>query len=144
MQEIERRFTQLKTLENRLQIVHGEENLTEKDADVVISTVMLSIVEDAAPLSGKVYYWLYPFYEGNFLQLVAALGASGVMEKQKDTQASRLAFYKFFRTVPIAVRLKLGERLNQPELAKEAAAIQAKITKRKMDVQTYMKKYHSN
>jgi hypothetical protein len=92
------------------------------------------IRREAERLPGKVYYWLYPFYRGDFLQLVAALGACGAMDQQRDDEESRLAFYEFFRSVPLEDRLELGQRLGAPRLARESAEIQQKIEERKTGI----------
>lgn len=141
---IEERYTRLLNFESKFEDPPTGFEFSEEDLDAVRSAVYDSIRYDAQELTDKMYYWLYPFYDGNFLRLVAALGACGIMHKQQDNQASRMAFYKFFRSVPLEERLKLGEKLNQPDLAEQAARIEAKLTKRKSMLKAYMEKYHSN
>lgn len=146
LQRIERRFTQLQEFENK----HKEElenDSSQFSADDIFTAkkaLLESIKAEAENLPGKVYYWLYPFYEGNFLQLVAALGSCGVMDKQKDDPESRSAFYRFFRTVPMKERLMLGQKLEQPELTEQAIRIQRKIQAKRAAVRTHINKHHSN
>ena len=142
---IESRFQKLKRFESRYPA--SEANLhgfDEEDIILAKEALLESIKSDVASIPGKVYYWLYPFYGGNFLHLVAALGACGAMEKQRDDERSRNAFYQFFKTVPIDERLQLGERLNQPELTEQAKRIQARIQAKRKTVQDFMDKNHAN
>lgn len=145
LRRIEERFQKLKRFEARYPAsevdTHG---FNEEDILLAKEALLESIKSDASNIPGKVYYWLYPFYPGNFLHLVAALGSCGAMEKQKDDENSRNAFYQFFKTVPIDERLQLGERLNQPELTEQAKRIQAKIQAKKSSVQSYMDQNHAN
>ncbi|MEL6589873.1 MAG: hypothetical protein AAFQ68_07335, partial [Bacteroidota bacterium] len=82
--------------------------------------------------------------KGNFLTLVAALGSVGAMDKQKDDDESRAAFYHFFRSVPMEERLLLGERLDHPELTAQAMRIQSKIQARKDKVTDFVNKNFAN
>ena len=77
-------------------------------------------------------------------RLVAALGSSGMMDRQKDDPESRNAFYQFFRTVPLNIRLGLGQKLNHPELTEQALRIQAKIKAKKALVKSHLDKNFSN
>lgn len=120
---------------------HG---LTTDDIIDTRAAILQAMAEEANGINGKVYYWLYPFYEGNFLQLVAALGACNYMEKQKDDDESRRAFYRFFRTVPIEERLKLGDRLEEPELTDQAFRLQEKIKARKAQIKFKLDTMNSN
>lgn len=121
--------------------IHG---LSSEDIQDAKEVILEEIRMDAASIPGRIYYWLYPFYEGNFLKLVAALGACNMMESQKDDVHTQKAFYRFFRTVPMAERLKLGDRLNQPELTEKAMRIQEKIKARKAQIKIRLDKLHSN
>lgn len=142
---IEQRFSRLQNFERRYPAnqthLHG---FSEEDLEHAKEALLESIRSDAAILPGKVFYWLYPFYSGNFLQLVAALGSSGMMDKQKDDPETRNAFYQFFKTVPLDIRLGLGEKLNQPELTQQARRIQAKIQAKKSLVKSHLDKNFSN
>ncbi|GAB4417633.1 MAG: hypothetical protein OHK0039_28260 [Bacteroidia bacterium] len=102
------------------------------------------LLADAHALPGQVYYWMYPFYEGDFLRLVAALGYCGAMQPQQDDPASRLAFYALFRTVPMDVRLRLGECLQHPGLIAQADAIRDKIDLRRETLKSHLDKHFAN
>ncbi|MCI4668758.1 MAG: hypothetical protein MRZ79_11530 [Bacteroidia bacterium] len=121
--------------------IHG---LTEEDIVETRASILEVMAKDANKITGRIYYWLYPFYEGNFLKLVAALGACNSMEKQEDDDESRKAFYRFFRTVPVEERLKIGDRLNDPGLTQQAIKIQDKIKTRKAQIKIKLDKFHSN
>ena len=142
---IEHRFSRLQSFERRYPAnqthLHG---FSPDDITHAKEALLESIRSEAATLPGKVYYWLYPFYEGNFLQLVAALGSCGMMDKQTDDPESRNAFYQFFRTVPLNIRLGLGKKLNHPELTEQALRIQAKINAKKALVKSHLDKNFSN
>ena len=146
LRRIERRFTQLQSFEKKYKegLEEDSPHFSEEDILTAKNALLESIKSEAESLPGKVYYWLFPFYEGNFLQLVAALGSCGVMDKQKDDPESRSAFYKFFRTVPMKERLLLGQKLKQPELTEQAIRIQKKIQARRTAVRSHMNKHHSN
>ncbi|WNJ19963.1 hypothetical protein [Pontibacter sp. G13] len=145
LQRIEERYAKLLRFEQKYPQgqahVHG---FTSEDLMEARNAMLSSIKVEARSLNGKIYYWLYPFYRGNFLKLVAALGSCGLMDKQKDDPESRNAFYKFFKTVPMEEKLHLGKRLNQPELTEKAMAIQQKIQQKKRAVKDHMDKYHGN
>ena len=145
LQRIEARFARLRRFEAKYPVnathIHG---FTEADIQHAREALLASLKADAQAVSIKMYYWLYPFYPGDFMCLVAAMGAVGVMEKQKDDEASRKAFYNFFRTVPMEERLQLGARLNNPELTEQAAAIQAKIKSKRSAVKNHMDSFHAN
>ena len=142
--EIESRFERLQKFESRYLSSQEEHGYQSRDVEAARDAIMESIRAEAAHINGKVYYWLYPFYRGNFLKLVAALGACGLMEKQKDDEISRTAFYSFFRTVPFEERLQLGERLNQPELTEQAHRIRNKIKAKRSAVQDFLNQNHAN
>lgn len=145
LQKIERSYSQLveflKDYTPSESHIHG---LTMDDILDTRAAILAAMADEARSISGKVYYWLYPFYEGNFLALVAALGACNYMEKQKDDEESKRAFYHFFRTVPVEERLKLGDRLGDPQLTDEAFQIQKKIKARKTQIKHKLDKLHSN
>ncbi|MEM7370913.1 MAG: hypothetical protein AAF587_20025 [Bacteroidota bacterium] len=142
---IEQRFSRLQSFQKRYPAdqthLHG---FSPEDISHAKEALLESIRTDALLLPGKVYYWLYPFYSGNFLQLVAALGRSGMMDKQKDNPESRNAFYQFFKTVPLDIRLGLGQKLNHPELTQQALRIQAKIKAKKALVKSHLDENFSN
>jgi len=146
LQRIEKRFTQLQSFEKKYTAELDDEDSPFSEEDILTAKKALleSIRAEAERLPGKVYYWLFPFYEGNFLQLVAALGSCGVMDKQKDDPESRSAFYKFFRTVPMKERLLLGQKLKHPELTEQAIRIQKKIQAKKNAVRSHINKHHAN
>lgn len=145
LKRIERRFTKLQNFERRYKSVNAEvHGFSQNDLDETKEIILESIRDEAAMIPGKVYYWLYPFYSGNFLQLVAALGHCGMMERQKDDAESRNAFYQFFKTVPIDERLQLGERLNHPELTDQAIKIQKKIKARKDALRSHLNEHFAN
>ncbi|MEO1450447.1 MAG: hypothetical protein AAFV07_13030 [Bacteroidota bacterium] len=145
LQRIEARFARLRRFEAKYPPnaghIHG---FTEEDIQHAKEALMTSLQADAEAVSIKMYYWLYPFYPGDFMCLVAAMGAAGAMEKQQDDPASRKAFYNFFRTVPMEERLQLGARLNNPELSEQAARIQAKIKAKRSEVKGHMDTFHAN
>lgn len=142
---IEARYSRLQELEQAAR-QHGY----GADADLIFdwtdarNILLEGIRREAERLPGKIYYWLYPFYRGDFLQLVAALGACGAMEQQRDDDESRLAFYEFFRSVPLEERLELGQRLGAPHLAREAADIQQKIQQRKTGIKLIIDQHFGN
>ncbi|MDX1905796.1 MAG: hypothetical protein SF053_02090 [Bacteroidia bacterium] len=103
-----------------------------------------AIRTEAARIPGKLYYWMYPFYSGDFLRLVAALGCAGAMERQEDTADSRAAFYSFFKTVPLQTRLKLGQRLNHPELTARAQQIEDKLRERRDTIKQTLDAMYAN
>ena len=145
LKRIERRFSQLQRFEKKYQALgFPDEEFSEQDLQDAKAALLESIKADAMHVKGKVYYWLYPFYTGNFLQLVAALGSCGMMEKQKDDPQSRNAFYAFFKTVPLQERLELGKRLNHPELTEQATKIQKKIQAKKDALKKHMNQHHAN
>lgn len=146
LQRIEKRFTQLQSFEKKYiaDLEEDSPHFSEEDIQTAKKALLESIRVEAQRLPGKVYYWLFPFYEGNFLQLVAALGSCGVMDKQKDDPESRSAFYTFFRTVPMAERLLLGKKLKHPELTEQAIKIQKKIQAKRNAVRTHINKHHAN
>lgn len=145
LQRIERRFAKLQVFERSYYKLNPESScIGPEDMKETREVILDSIRAEAETVEGKIYYWLYPFYSGNFLQLVAALGNCGMMETQKDDAESRNAFYNFFRTVPIEERLQLGERLNHPELTQQSIRIQEKIQARKESLQTHINRYHAN
>ncbi|MEO0468126.1 MAG: hypothetical protein AAF206_00795 [Bacteroidota bacterium] len=143
--EIERRFDRLQNFERRYapdqEAVHG---FSVADIATAREAMLESIRSEAEAIPGKVYYWLYPFYSGNFLRLVAALGMCGAMDRQKDDEESRQAFYRFFKTVPMDERMQLGERLNHPELTEQAKKIQKKLTAKRKAVKNFMDLNHGN
>ncbi len=141
--EIENRFDRLQKFEEKYlnSQAHGYQS---DEAETARAAILESIKAEAQSLPGKVYYWLYPFYKGNFLKLVAALGACGAMEKQKDDEASRAAFYSFFKTVPFDERLQLGERLNNPELTEQAHRIKNKIIAKRSAVKDFLNSNYGN
>ncbi len=123
------------------QEVHG---LDEADLKYTREAVLEEMKKLAKELPGRVYYWLFPFYKGDFMKLVSALGACGAMGKQRDDPESRRTFYRFFRTVPVEERLKIGERLNQPELTAQSKEIQDKIKVRKTKIKLQLDQLHAN
>ncbi|MEM7658285.1 MAG: hypothetical protein AAF399_19320 [Bacteroidota bacterium] len=143
--QIEARFSRLKRFEARTteenQELHG---FTSDDIEIASQALKESINADISRLPGKVYYWIFPFYPGNFLQLVAALGSANAMDRQRNDPQSRQAFYQFFRTVPMEIRLGLGEKLNHPELSAQAKVIQKKIHAKKNKVKSYMDDHFGN
>lgn len=145
LQEIEGRFERLQKFESRYPESMAEElGLTPEDIRSARAALFESLKAEASLINGKVYYWLYPFYKGNFLTLVAALGSIGAMDKQKDDDESRAAFYRFFRSVPMEERLLLGERLDHPELTAQAKRIQTKIHNRRKNVESFVNKNFAN
>lgn len=145
LQQIEDRFARLQAFEQTFETYGlNEFGLSDMDLRDTREMILERIRVDACQIPGKVYYWLYPFYKGDFLRLVAALGASGAMEKQKDDDESRQAFYRFFRSIPIQERLQLGKRLNHPRLAQEAEVIQQKISDRRSTVKQLLDTQFSN
>lgn len=142
---IEQRFARLQSFQQRYPAdqthIHG---FSPEDITHAIEALLESMRSEALILPGKVYYWLYPFYSGNFLQLVAALGRCGMMDKQTDNEETRNAFYQFFKTVPLDIRLGLGKKLNHPELTEQALRIQAKIKAKKALVKSHLDKNFSN
>ncbi|MEO0899176.1 MAG: hypothetical protein AAFY71_22380 [Bacteroidota bacterium] len=145
MLRIESTYQRLEQFVNRYPAseshIHG---LSEEDIQDAKEVILEEIRMDAASIPGRIYYWLYPFYEGNFLKLVAALGACNMMDTQKDDPETQTAFFRFFKTVPMQERLKLGEKLNQPELTEKAIRIQEKIKARKAHIKIRLDKFHSN
>lgn len=145
LQRIEARFARLRRFEEKypenLTHIHG---FTVEDIQHAKAALLASLKADAKAVPLKLYYWLYPFYSGDFMCLVAAMGTAGEMEKQKDDDQSREAFYKFFRSVPMEERLQLGARLNNPELTQQAARIQAKIKAKRSEVKGHMDIFHAN
>lgn len=145
LQRIEARFSRLKRFEDKYPVnathLHG---FTEEDIRHAREALLASLKSDAEAVGIKMYYWLYPFYPGDFMRLVAAMGAVGEMEKQTDNAASRKAFYHFFRTVPMEERLQLGARLKNPELTEQAAQIQAKIKAKRTEVKGHFDSFHAN
>lgn len=141
--EIESRFDRLQKFEEKY-LQSQNMGYQSEEVESAKEALLESIKSEASQLPGKVYYWLYPFYKGNFLRLVAALGACGVMEKQKDDEISRNAFYQFFKTVPFDERLQLGERLNNPELTEQAQKIRTKITAKRNAVEDFLNSNHAN
>lgn len=145
LQEIEGRFERLQKFESRYPESMAEElGLTPEDIRAARAALFESLKAEASLIDGKVYYWLYPFYKGNFLTLVAALGSVGAMDRQKDDEVSRAAFYRFFRSVPMEERLLLGERLDHPELTEQAQKIQTKIQNRRQKVESFVNKNFAN
>ncbi|MEL7535004.1 MAG: hypothetical protein AAFN10_27120 [Bacteroidota bacterium] len=145
LQEIEGRFERLQKFESRYPESMAEElGLTPEDIRAAREALFESLKAEASLIDGKVYYWLYPFYKGNFLTLVAALGSVGAMDRQKDDDESRSAFYRFFRSVPMEERLLLGERLDHPELTEQAQKIQTKIQNRRQKVESFVNKNFAN
>ncbi|MEZ4826468.1 MAG: hypothetical protein R3C61_09260 [Bacteroidia bacterium] len=145
LQRIEKRFTRLQGLERTYHKLNPENSgITPEEIKETREVILESIREEAGGIEGRIYYWLYPFYSGNFLQLVAALGNCGMMETQKDDAESRNAFYNFFRTVPMEERLQLGERLNHPELTQQSIRIQEKIQEKKVALQEHINRNFSN
>lgn len=143
--EIEGRFDRLQKFETRYpESKAAELGLTPEDIRSAKSALVESLKAEASLVKGKIYYWLYPFYKGNFLTLVAALGSVGAMDKQKDDEESRAAFYRFFRSVPMEERLLLGERLDHPELTAQAMRIQSKIQARKDKVTNFVNENFAN
>ncbi|MDX2249453.1 MAG: hypothetical protein SF052_21900 [Bacteroidia bacterium] len=142
---IEQRFTKLQNFERKCQQLSSGAGLLDiEDIKETREVILESIRAEAGTIQGKIYYWLYPFYAGNFLQLVAALGHCGLMEKQKDDAESRNAFYGFFRTVPVEERLQLGARLNHPELTQQSIQIQQKIQAKKDALKSHLNSHHAN
>lgn len=119
-------------------------HITKDQLNQARESLLESIRGEMDKVEGKIYYWLYPFYSGDFLQLVAALGSAGAMEKQKDDEESRNAFYRFFKTVPLQERLGLGKKLNNPELTEQAERIQSKIQAKKKNIRHFLNKHHAN
>ncbi|MFK7921116.1 MAG: hypothetical protein AB8H47_04125 [Bacteroidia bacterium] len=145
LQEIEGRFERLQKFESRYpESMAAELGLTPEDIQAARAALFESLKAEASLIDGKVYYWLYPFYKGNFLTLVAALGSIGAMDRQKDDDESRAAFYRFFRSVPMEERLLLGERLDHPELTEQAKRIQTKIQTRRKKVESFVNDNFAN
>lgn len=145
LQEIEGRFERLQKFESRYPESMAEElGLTPEDIQAARAALFESLKAEASLIDGKVYYWLYPFYKGDFLTLVAALGSIGAMDRQKDDDDSRAAFYRFFRSVPMEERLLLGERLDHPELTEQAKRIQTKIQTRRKKVESFVNDNFAN
>ncbi|RMG73596.1 MAG: hypothetical protein D6722_03535 [Bacteroidetes bacterium] len=145
LQQIEERYTLILRLEEKFQLSEAAElGFSGADLQAARQALLASIRMDGGALSGKIFYWLYPFYPGQFLRLVAALGSCGLMDKQQDDAASRQRFMRFFRTVPLQERLSLGKRLNHPGLIAQADKIQEKLDDRRDELKTYLDRYYAN
>ena len=145
LQRIEARYAHLQRLEESFEPTEVEAlGFHTADLDLARQALLASIRSEGDGLSGKVFYWLYPFYPGQFLRLVAALGSCGLMEKQQDDAASRDRFMRFFQTVPLQERLALGERLNHPGLIALADRIQRKVEDRRSRIKAEIDTHFAN
>jgi hypothetical protein len=145
LRDLEQRYAKLKRFERQFTPETSHEHgFSAADLAHAKSAMMESIRVDATRIPGKVYYWLFPFYPGNFLQLVAALGSCDAMDQQRDDPESRETFYQFFRSVPLDIRLGLGTKLNQPELTQQAISIQNKIHAKRTQVKEHLDDHFAN
>lgn len=129
LRQIEETYAQLEHFEQmhppELSARHG---VTERHLQAVRQSVLTRLATDAAHLPDKVYYWLYPFYRGDFARLSRVLALLGYFEPRRDQPAARKAFFHFFRSLPPEARARLDAQLNDPELHRQSAAIQQRIT----------------
>ena len=121
--------------------VHGFEN---QDVTQVSESVLTMIREELGRLPGKVYYWLLPFYSGNFHVLTQALERAGTRYEAKDTRKSRQVFYRFFLSLPEEQRLRLGTHIKSPELIKRSEEIRTEISRQKSKLKDLLDRRHAN
>jgi hypothetical protein len=120
---------------------HG---VTVQHLRAVRQSVLRSIAEEVRRLPGRVYYWLYPFYRGDFARLSRVLTLLGGMENRRDHPDARRAFYRFFRSLPPEARRHLDSQLNDPELSRRSQAIQTRIQQMRNEVKSKLDRDAAN
>ena len=117
--------------------------LPEAEQAGLQAAVRVSLKKDLIRLPGPVYSWLHPFYPGDFSLLVAALRRLGQAHPRHDAQ-SRDAFVQFFRTVPQAERLALGQRLRRPDMGVRSAQLKRAIEAKKARILAHFDQHCAN
>lgn len=104
-----------------------EHGIDARRMQKVRQSVLSNIAAEVNRLPGKVYYWLCPFYPGDFALLTRALIEVGHVEVRRSHPSARRAFYQFFRSLPPGAKDRLGREINDPELLQRSQAIQTQI-----------------
>jgi len=143
--QVEQTYAQLLRFEETHDVdsyqVHGFEN---QDVKQVSESVITMIREELRHLPGQIYYWLLPFYSGNFHILTQALDRAGITYGGKDTRKSRQVFYRFFLSLPTEQRERLGTHIKSPELIKRSERIRGEIDRQKANLKKMLDKRHAN
>lgn len=96
----------------------GDAHEVQAGIDAARQAMVRRIRRDMQQVGGKVSHWMYPYYEGDFMVLVAALGYCGLMDQQRDDRESRRAFAAFYQSVPPEVHAMLLNPALHPDARK--------------------------
>ncbi len=142
---IEETYAQLELFEKYYHPDNQEwHGLDQDDIEDVISQTEVALKSEISSLPGPVYYWLMPFYPGNFLTLIKAIKKLGKIDPELKTRKSAQSFYRFFMSLPYAEKVILGLNLESTELINRSNEVLQKIETRKQDLTDSINRHHSN
>jgi hypothetical protein len=145
LRQIEETYAQLERFEQSHPPEGSDHHgVTAQHLRALRQSVLKSIAADVRLLPGRVYYWLYPFYRGDFARLSRVLSLLGGIENRHDHPGARQTFYRFFRSLPREARKSLDAHLNDPELSRRSEAIQSRIDAMRSNVKARLDQEASN
>ncbi len=142
---IEEAYAQLEVFERYYRQEDSESHgLTRADiADVKRETIM-ALRREILGLPAKVYYWLLPFYPGDFLVLLRAIKAMGGYDPEEKSFNAKRDFYQFFLSLPFAERVILGLELGSTDLVQRTSSLLEKIEDKKEEITKQLNQHHGN
>lgn len=120
---------------------HG---LTPLDLEEVRRETLDALRTEIRRLPARVYYWLLPFYSGNFLTLLRAIERLADYDPEARGEVAKRSFLHFFTTLPFAERVVMGINLNSTELIYRTHDVLGKIEEKKQSVAQRIDQLHSN
>ena len=142
---IEEAYAQLELFEKHYRTDDASHHgLTPEDIREVKQETMMALKAEISALPGRVYYWLLPFYKGDFLVLLRAFKALSTYDPEAHTTEAKRAFYQFFLSLPFPERIILGIQLDSVDLVNRTTDLLERIESKKQEFKEQLNQNYSN